>query len=62
MTTNITPTKLWFFKRDLELAANRLNWLVALLDDTNQTVTMPDLLPITQWIDDLETKITSKNH
>ena len=54
--TTITPNKLWFYKQDLMMAANRLE---AIMDTTTASnlymIEMQDLPPVTGWLEDLET-------
>jgi len=54
--TTITPNKLWFYKQDLRLVANRLEAIMDTMKASNlHMIEMQDLPPVIGWLEDLET-------
>lgn len=53
--TTITPAKLWFYQKDLEIAANHLKGIVKTVETNSLVFEMQDLPPVIGWLEDLET-------
>ena len=53
--TTITPAKLWFYQKDLEIAAHHLKAIAATMNTHLLVFEMQDLPPVIEWLEDLET-------